>query len=318
MNVQQSNWTFYTLYFEKNLTTPGHRPTNSHTMNTQDVSPTMNYVSCINTPPRAHSPLACPNAPRRRRQASAADENECEFAVPPRILIPTLDSHRGRGILAGDFIKPDPTAPQQERRAHILRELEHWLVTSMRLQTHAREVEYNCLPNLEDEVATGTWPAARLCLVADRGNFGRIADPTERYHTAATWAYWVCYNYLTDGTPSASANEELALGFITTDRLADGATIEDLWNWSPTHRLRCDTQSVGYHTDNLRYAPPLPDSDSEDEHPTADEEEEDEIETDVCLQRVRIEGPIWAFAAIALAITFYLWLVAFLIDGLRH
>jgi hypothetical protein len=244
---------------------------------------------------RSSSPMVCPGAPRRRRQLSATGGSEMDL---PRILIPTLDTHRNRGILAGDFIKPDPSLSKPERRTHILHELQNWLVNSMRIQTHAREVEYNCLSNLEDEVTLGLWSAARLCLIAARGNFDRIHDSQEKYHSAATWAYWVCYNYLTEGTPSANDQEELALGFVTTDRFADGTTIEDLWNWSPTHPLR--------------NAPPLPDSD-------ADMEDEDEeyidIEDSVCFHRVRVEAPAWMWLAALLTVTFYLWLVAYLVGA---
>jgi len=296
-------------------------------MNTQDVSPTMNSQTPssssnneVVTPPRSYSPLAYPDAPRRRRQTSVANDDEGEvaacltsvFPVPPRILIPTLDTHRNRGILAGDFIKPDPSLSKTERHTHILHELQNWLVNSMRIQTHAREVEYNCLSNLADEVTLGLWPAARLCLIAARCNFDRIHDSQEKYHSAATWAYWVCYNYLTDGVQSANDQEELALGFVTTDRFADGTTIEDLWNWSPTHSLRC--------------APPLPDSDAaEDERLTPDshtavsDEDEDEeyidIEDSVCFHRVRVEAPAWMWLAALLTVTFYLWLVAYLVGA---
>lgn len=244
---------------------------------------------------RSSSPMVCPGAPRRRRQLSATGGSEMDL---PRILIPTLDTHRNRGILAGDFIKPDPSLSKPERRTHILHELQNWLVNSMRIQTHAREVEYNCLSNLEDEVTLGLWSAARLCLVASHGNFDRIHDSQEKYHSAATWAYWVCYNYLTEGMQPASSNEELALGFVTTDRFADGTTIEDLWNWSPTHPLR--------------NAPPLPDSDAEE-----DEEDEEyiDIEDSVCFHRVRVEAPAWMWLAALLTVTFYLWLVAYLVGA---
>lgn len=264
------------------------------------ITPTADSSCCgdaVTTPTRnrSTSPLVCPGAPRRRRVATTATEMGL-----PRILIPTLDTHRGRGILAADFIKPDPTATAAERRAHILRELQNWLITSMRIQTHAREVEFNCLSNLADEVATGTWPAARLCLIASRGNFDRIHDPAERYHSAATWAYWVCYNYLTEGTQPTSSTEELALGFVTTDRFADGATIEDLWNWSPTHPLR--------------NAPPLPDSDAEDEA----EETDTDIEDTVCFQRVRIEAPAWMWFAAFVGSIVYIWLVAYLVGSVSR
>lgn len=293
------------------------------TMNTNPcdecVTPITDNSCCDNyvtTPLRSQSPLVCPGAPRRRHRQLSATEVDItpDFLrtdTPPvaRILIPTIDTHKGRGILATDFIKPDPYLTQSARRVHILGELQNWLVKSMRLQTHAREVEYNCLPDLEAEVKTGTWPAARLCLVASRGNFDRIHDPQEKYHSAATWAYWVCYNYLNDGTPPASSNEELALGFVTTDRFADGSTIEDLWNWSPTHRLRCDTQCVGYQTDNLRSAPPLPDSDAEEDEEAAD------IEDTVCFQRVRIEAPAWMWFAAFVGSILYIWLVAYLVSA---
>jgi hypothetical protein len=285
-----------------------------------DIMNTNTCEECVTpTRERSSSPLVCPGAPRRRlhRQPSATDGDLNIPFIRPRILIPTLDTHRNRGILATDFIKPDPTATAAERRAHILRELQTWLVHDMRIQTHAREVEYNCLPDLEAEVFTGTWPAARLCLVAARGNFDRIHEPherlyashradsrpvgsqqdtTEHYHSAATWAYWICYNYLTEGTQPVNDQEDLALGFVTTDRFADGTTIEDLWNWSPTHRLRT--------------APPLPDSDAEDE-----ETEDTDIEDSVCFQRVRIEAPAWMWLAVFFGSIFYIWLVAYLVGA---
>jgi hypothetical protein len=165
--------------------------------------------------------------------------------MPPRPAIDcdTLAMHRNRGILAGDFIKPDPALTRQECRKYLLTELERWLTG--RICGHAKEIEafYPDVADLTASVEAGTWPAARLYTVLhllERSNTLVLpADYYERFHFAAEWCIDVCADHLK--MPSAEAVDSAtaaALGFVTTDKLVGGHVIESFWDHSPFDALR--------------------------------------------------------------------------------
>jgi hypothetical protein len=192
-----------------------------------------------------------------------------------------------RGILAGDFIKPDPDLTMRERQKYILAELRHWL--SGRIQRDARDTEMAQYDTTES-IESGRWPAARLAALVDGGIGSFRRDPAERYHEAAMWAVNVCARYLMDGTESADSMEQLAVGFVTVDELPDGRTIEDLWN----------APSV---FEPLREAEPLSLDDQIDEA------------LSVWQTPIKIEAPLWTWTVVAAWFLAYAWLVAALVGS---
>jgi hypothetical protein len=264
-------------------------------------------ASGLLTPPS--SPKAtpvCPDAPLRA-------------ARPPPITIPTLDDHRGLGILAGDWIKPDPVMTRQETRTYVVAETERWLTG--RICRHAQDLAIADGLTVEAEVAEGKWPAGRLFLVANALEGTDIVpasaggEPAIWYHSVGVWAAGVCADHLCGyeaGIPAA----KLAVGFVTTDRLPCGKVIADFWDHSPFAALRS--------------APPLPDTDSESE-----EEEDSESEEEVATVRPSLDAPLdavddavrefmakpmhltlygWQWTALAGGVISYLWLIAMLLS----
>jgi hypothetical protein len=274
-----------------------------------DTPNTMNCDSPIDdtmpaTPPRQERSYTPPGAPLRlRRAVTAFDDDDlsspdgpcCSEGVQsgPRVLIPTVDDHRDQGILAGDFIKPDPGLTMRERQTHVLSELRHWL--SGRIQVHARDVElcdYDQL-TLKDSVDAGRWPAARLAALVAGGVGTFRRDPAERYHEAAMWAANVCARYLLDSVEPADTMEQMAIGFVTTDELPDGRTIQDLW----------DAPSV---FEPLREAGPL----------SLDDRIDNALDG-IWQTSVKIEAPVWVWSIAVLWFLIYAWLVAALVDGMK-
>lgn len=286
-------------------------------------------VAPIVTPPpspRATSP-ACPGAPAR---PVAMRPPLADHVRPMPLVIPTLEDHRGRGILAGDWIKPDPVMTRQETRRYVVAETERWLTG--RICRHAQDLEtVDDLPHatLEAEVATGRWPAARLYLVADALEGTDIiplpVDPAERYHAVGSWAAKVCEDHLRGYAAEVPA-AKLAVGFVTTDLLPCGPSkvIASFWDHSPFEALR--------------NAPPLADTDTEDAVPTQSDEEAEEDVAGPMLVRPSMDEhldeigqaagrlmhtPIrltllgWQWLAVVGAVLAYVWTVAFLIGGRR-
>jgi len=255
------------------------------------------------TPPASpHSEPECPGAPARPQR-------------PPALLMPQLSDHQGQGILAGDYIKPDPVLTRQETRHYVVAELERWLTG--RICVHAKEVAVVFEGNPATVallVAAGQWPAARLWLVLKglegvAEQVGLPADYEERFYWAGRWAATVCVDHLS-GFEAVAPAAQMAVGFVTTDLLPGGRTIDSFWNHSPFEALRA--------------APPLPDSDTEE-----DAEAEAEADTwaeaigpvgvDAFLDQVtldawkalhlRVEMPLWAPLAFLGVFTAYLWLI---------
>ncbi len=142
--------------------------------------------------------------------------------------------HRGKGILAGDFIKPDPALTQKETRAYLLAELKRWLTGRMCL--HAKEVA-SAFPDPMDliqDLADGTWPAARLYMVV---HMLRLEQGPTTYEDAAEWAVRVCTEYLEGGTPT-SPTAIMAAEFVRNDMLPCGRSIQSFWDHTPFDPLR--------------------------------------------------------------------------------
>ncbi len=275
------------------------------------------------TPPRAISAGSPPSAPLRVRRADSLVEDDSSSssssnASPSdeacrcfgnriaRILIPSVDDHKGKGILAGDFIKPDPSATMAERQTHILSELHNWL--SGCIQVHARDLDIVDVDQvaLADMVDDGMWPAARLHMIVrarrSEDEEGRAAAETLEarhrphvaaeivYNDAATWATNICMQFLINGVEESDSMVDMAIGFVTTDKLPDGSTIVDHW----------DAPSV---FEPLRVAEPL----------SLDDRIDRALEFwDIPL---KLEFPIWVWTAISFWIVLYAWIVAYLVRG---
>ena len=267
------------------------------------------------TPPQSpHSEPECPGAPARLQR-------------PPALLMPQLSDHQGQGILAGDFIKPDPVLTRQETRRYVVAELERWLTG--RICVHAKDVAIvgdGDPAAVATLVAAGRWPAARLWLVLKAlegvaNEVGLPADYEERFHWVGSKAAAICVHHLR-GIKAVSPAAQMAVGFVTTDLLPGGRTIDSFWNHSPFEALRA--------------APPLPDRDPADAvDDTVDDVSEAEAEatadtwgeaigpvgidqhldrltldvTDFLKQRIDVSVPLWAPLAFVGGFTAYLWLI---------
>jgi hypothetical protein len=208
----------------------------------------------------------CPPAPSRRLRLES-----CEDAgLTPLSLSrdAALASHRGRGILAGDFIKPDPLLTRSETRTYLLTELERWLTG--RIGNHASQVamEFHEPAELSEYLTAGTWPAARLSVILhmleEEAKLPLPRDYETRFHFVGAWAASVCSDYLHGYEPCTPAAVE-ATGFVKTDRLPSGRVIESFWNHSPFEALR--------------NAPPLSDeAEAETDEDETDETDEDETD----------------------------------------
>lgn len=236
------------------------------------------------------------------------EEGEIRTPRPEPVVVPTLDDHRGRGILPGDFIKPDPAMTRLETRRYLVAEMRRWLTESP-IVYHAREIAGTVVEPAEVAplVAAGRWPAARLYLVLaslealPRGIVELPKDYEERFHAAARWAADVCEDYL-HGYEAVIPAARMAVGFVTDDRLPGDQTIASYWNYSPFERLR--------------NAPPLP----EDDPPAAAPVEEAPVAAAVDFldgflkQEFTIRFTGGQLSAFALAVTAYLWFVALVVS----
>lgn len=191
-------------------------------------------------------------------------EQEQVLSRPPPLTMPTLADHRGAGILAGDWIKPDPVMTRQETRRYVVAETYRWLTGRICVDAAAVGLEIPDAREVLAEVAAGSWPAARLHLILWAMEAGREyrlpTDPAERYVYAGRWAAQVCERYLREERAPRGALETMAVEFVVRDRLPGGGVIADFWNYSPFEALR--------------EAPPL----SEDDPPEAEEAEPAEAE----------------------------------------
>jgi hypothetical protein len=241
--------------------------------------------------------------------------------------MPTLADHRGRGILAGDWIKPDPVGTRQETRRYVVAETYRWLTGRLCVDAAAVGLEIADAREVLAEVAAGSWPAARLHLILWAMSAGREhrlpVEPAERYVYAGRWAAQVCERYLREERAPRGALETMAVEFVVRDRLPGGGVIADFWNYSPFERLR--------------NAPPLPEDDPPEEAEAEAEEEaeawggegsiddrldeltEEEVAASCTFRGRRYEGrvPAWvAVAGVGCAVA-YLWGVVALLSAAR-
>lgn len=224
-----------------------------------------------------------PSTPRRQRTV------ECPGAParPKR----DLSVHRGRGILAGDFIKPDPAATRSETRRYLLDEMERWLGEGSRIREHALEIAAAGLTvaDVDDEVQRGVWPAARLFVLLTalqtllHKAFPKEGRPIDH---VARWVMRTIRRCVEEGEEEGPL-EAAAMDFWRTDLLGD-ATIDSFWDASPF--------------DALREAPVLTDVD-----------DEDVSFTEFLTTEYTLTYPGWAPLAIGFAALSYLWSVAFAI-----
>jgi hypothetical protein len=261
-----------------------------------------------------------------------SDESLPPLVRPPPLRMPTVRDHIGVGIRPGEFIKPDPHDARATQRRHILTELRTCLTARLcgaaRLASHTDMTE----SEIRAAMAEGRgWPGGRLWLLLQKMDEGGIplpgppADTADRLRLAGSWAATFCERWLRGETlPSATETMyDLALGFVTEDRLTDGRTIADLWP-EPAD------------LDALRNAPPLPDEESD-----AEDSEVEEVPaapllglnrgTDAYLDEInsrlgqfltgdavlefKVRMPGWAWTTLILTVVGYFWLVAFLLGG---
>ena len=239
-------------------------------------------------------------------------------ATPPASVVgecpgAPVRNHKGKGIPACDFIKPDPELTLAERRAYLLEELEHWLTGDM--CDSAVEIS---MAKKQDELAPylveGTWPAARMAVLIQL-----LSDGS----TAPSFAVRLCKDFLEGrGLDCTDAASLLAVGFVTVDTLSSGKTIRDLWNQSPFEPLRsalplspqeeecCDNDCDCYGEDEC-------------EEESEEESEEENEEVDI-IHRVgpsiddkintflttdyTFTVPGWLVVAVGSLFTMYMWL----------
>jgi hypothetical protein len=167
-----------------------------------------------------------------------------------------LQDQRGKGILPGEFIKPDPTLTRQETRGYLLAELDRYMEgvilsdAGLILSVGVQESQ------VADEVAEGVWPAARLFMLYCGLRLTGKLGPSMTFRDIARWAVSVIRGQLA-GEKAMDPLEIMALGFWTVDRfLPAGRTIGSFWDHSPFEALR--------------NAPPLTEAADEDEDEYAD------------------------------------------------
>ena len=229
---------------------------------------------------------ACPGAPGRRLRLNSEEPTHC-----------------GKGILAGDFIKPDPELTLAEKRVYLLEELEQWLTG--RICEHALGITLTD-EELAPYLADGSWPAARFSVLMRTLN--RDGE------SVGKWALRMCSDYLQGTESDSSVTETLraqVLGFVTTDKLPSGVTVESLWDKSSF--------------DPLRDAPPLSDEESEvevvEDEESEESEEEEEVEVDIIHRAgpslddkinafLTTEYPVpgWMLIMIGSILTTYMWI----------
>jgi len=188
----------------------------------------------VNTPQRSPSPSSpsCPGAPRR----------------------PTL-THRGVGILEGDFIKPDPALTRSETRQYLRAETHRWL--NGRIQLHALAIYASRLmpADVEKDVNFGLWPAGRLFTLLMRLREMEAVPDTDIDQQIAHVASWV--EHTIQGCMERPESEpltdleEYVMGFWRTDLLPNGRTIASYWNHSPFEALRSAPVGIDATIDTL-------------------------------------------------------------------
>jgi len=185
------------------------------------------------TPARIFRETVCPNAPERKRKAEMFAEH-CDL-----------------GILPGDFIKPDPTMTRRETQTYLVEEIHRWLTGI--ICEHAEEIHTAYMDNHRIDLVSylsGRWPAARLYVLFRLLEKRPDMQEGNTFRRVGEWAAQVCADYLHGTLTVTDPATRLAIGFVDTDELPCGTTIDTFWMYSPFEALR--------------NAPPLTDSEEED------------------------------------------------------
>jgi len=195
-------------------------------------------ASSVVTPPTSPCGAAvCPDAPRKLR-----------------LDIPSLEEHRGLGILPGDFIKPDPVMTRVETRRYLLDEFERYMTGPIQSRARACFGAHLTMEEIAEDVDGGLWPAGRLYRLRQAlEEAGKLPDePVElQFDHVARWIVGVVRGYVEADVPLTESLEIEAMGFLTVDLLPGRKTIDSFWDHSPFEALRS--------------APPL--SDPKDDEP---------------------------------------------------
>jgi len=259
-----------------------------------------------------YTPPSSPSSPPPPSHPSCEVGRGSLLELLPAPVDTSAEEYRGRGI--GGFRMPSQEGKtQREFRAALLPEIRRWLTEELPRQAKAASLVLGGESQVA-EIAEGTWPGARLFQLTVATEKAGIqwpwpsADFNDRYYACALWAADVCEKFLT-GSCFIYAPAAAALDFLRVDRLEDGQTLLDLWNWT--------------RFGPLRDAPPLSESESEE----GSEEEEDaewggELsfslgKSDEGEMLVRMEGsltvPVWVVAAVGGVVLTYLWMVGYLL-----
>jgi hypothetical protein len=199
--------------------------------------PTSPISTAPTTPRRSVTPTECPGAPARPVMGQRLDFTDLR---PIPLEIPSVDDHRGKGILPDYVIKPEPGMPLWEKRKYLLSELERWL-TSPLFHQHVKDVAI--LDEAGQMCDTNNWPAALVYM------FHKKLAWDNNYAESCQEIYERCESFLLNGVTAHHSVTEI----LESCTLSDGKTILEHWETSDL--------------DGLRDAPPLPDAeeDVEDE-----------------------------------------------------
>ena len=219
------------------------------------------------SPVTSSSAAVCPDAPRKLR-----------------LDIPSLEDHRGLGILPGDFIKPDPVLTRSETRRYLLDEFERYMTGPIQSRARACFGAHLTLEEIGEEVEAGLWPAARLYRLRQAlEEAGKLPEEEVelQFDHVARWILGVVRGYVTAAVPLTDPLEVEAMAFLTVDLLPGGRTIDSFWNRSPFEALRSAPPLTEEADDTVPdTVPDTVNLTSDVEHEADDEATEDEDDSD--------------------------------------
>jgi hypothetical protein len=264
--------------------------------------------------------------------------------------------HRGKGILPGDFIKPDPGLTRKEAREFILAELDRWF-NNTPLTEHALEISVAGLEVSREEVNGGKWPAGRLNMIVgvvyenlkNHELFGEsFRYQLDSYKNAADVCLQLCVENLTMGIRGSDPISQLTFGFIETDLLPCGSTIRSFWDHTPFVPLRCaaslpteessevevsdvevsdvEVSEVEVSEVEVSEVEEVLGSDADDEGvvpvvpvggPIGLDERLDASLNAILMSEVVMKGPAWIFLSVLLAFVSYMWVVVYTLSAVR-
>lgn len=129
---------------------------------------------------------------------------------------------------AGDFIKPDPMFTRYETRKYMLTELEHCIKRRLKPDTN-EALDANYLHTISN-------PRNRLF------HIGKMLETQNKQETAQDVSFTILESYLMNKHIDYDVYPldlvRMVLGFILTDKLPSGHTIQSYWDHSPFEALR--------------------------------------------------------------------------------